>query len=406
MNVPVALVLALILTPLGAPPVTACADEYNSMGFGPFPADAQTTPPVFYGADDQTTGSFMVRWTGLSCRTRMTMTAEYFDVPGSATEAAPADYQVAEGQRTPEVGSHETREATVSFPIVNDVNEEEVAELFTLGLRNPDGGGTIDAPLSVPFVLVDGDGGSRVGFDALRYSQSESGATLAVPVWRGGSAGGSATVPYTVGPGSSAGATSGEDYRVTSPNPLTFSAGDRVELITLAVVNDKMKEPQETVDIALQAPTGSALAATATTTVAIADNEESIEPQSRLHHPRQGRKYERGDVRLREIHVFTSDEGGSGVVRSELALRRNLKNGKCAWWTRKGWTAGDCDAARWVKLSTYEPDFFYYRLKALPPSVGGKVKSYTAFSRAVDGAGNVESGLVRGRNANTFEVTK
>jgi hypothetical protein len=53
----------------------------------------------------------------------------------------------------------------------------------------------------------------------------------------------------------------------------------------------------------------------------------------------------------------------------------------------------------------YEPDFFYHRFKALRPSVG-KIESYTAFSRALDGAGNLERDFERGRNNNTFEIKK
>jgi hypothetical protein len=49
-------------------------------------------------------------------------------------------------------------------------------------------------------------------------------------------------------------------------------------------------------------------------------------------------------------------------------------------------------------------DWWYYRLDPLRPTVGTKIRSYTAFSRARDGAGHVESKLVRGRNMNTFEV--
>jgi hypothetical protein len=38
--------------------------------------------------------------------------------------------------------------------------------------------------------------------------------------------------------------------------------------------------------------------------------------------------------------------------------------------------------------------------------VGSKIKDYTAFSRAIDGAGNVEKEFTKKRNANTFEIRR
>jgi hypothetical protein len=54
-------------------------------------------------------------------------------------------------------------------------------------------------------------------------------------------------------------------------------------------------------------------------------------------------------------------------------------------------------------MGKFEPDFFFIRLDALAPSKG-KIQDYTAFSRAIDGAGNIETFLNSGENHNTFEV--
>jgi hypothetical protein len=45
-------------------------------------------------------------------------------------------------------------------------------------------------------------------------------------------------------------------------------------------------------------------------------------------------------------------------------------------------------------------------MKQLKPSVKTKIKNYTAFSRAIDGAGNVEKDFTKKRNANTFEIRR
>jgi hypothetical protein len=240
------------------------------------------------------------------------------------------------------------------------------------------------------------------------YSRSETHATMTIPVWRAGPLAASTTVPYAVGPGPGTPATQGEDYTVISPNPLSFASGDLVEVITLSIVNDKLSEPEETAELTLQSPVGADLATPSTKVVTIQDNEENVAPTSRFHHPRHRWRYKKSDYRIREFHVFAHDEeGGSGVVAAELALRRNLENGKCAWKAKKGWQKKDCQNRTWLPTK-YSPagDLFYYRMKQLKSSVNTKIKSYTAFSRAIDGAGNVEKDFVKKRNDNTFEIKR
>jgi hypothetical protein len=45
-------------------------------------------------------------------------------------------------------------------------------------------------------------------------------------------------------------------------------------------------------------------------------------------------------------------------------------------------------------------------MKQLKSSVGTRIKNYTAFSRAIDGSGNVESDFKQKRNDNTFEIKR
>jgi len=97
----------------------------------------------------------------------------------------------------------------------------------------------------------------------------------------------------------------------------------------------------------------------------------------------------------------------SGVVAAQLALRRNMKNGKCQWWTGEGWQAKDCQNREWLGTQ-YDPvgQLYRYRMRQLKSSVGTRIKNYTAFSRAIDAAGNVERDFNEKRNANTFEVRR
>jgi hypothetical protein len=392
--------LGLFLVPVeGVAARAACGDIYPAMSLGPFPPEAQTTPPVFYAADDGPSGSFTVRFTGLACGQAVSVSAEYSDTSGSAVEGA--DYAMPPG-RTPDVCETGCpKEQPVPFTIIDD-GADPVAESFTVTLSNPLGG-SLDPPSNAPFVLVDTDEPSRVAFDDLSYWQSETYQTLVVPVWLGGPASG-ATVPYTVG----GDATLNEDYSVTSPNPLVFGVGDRVKLITLSIVNDAIGEADETVEMALKSPTGAALDSPSSKVVTILDNEEKVDPRSRFHHPRHTWKYRKSDYRILEFHVFAHDEAdGSGVVAVELALRRNLENGGCAWKVKNGWQKKDCSNRTWLPTKYDDVgELFYYRMNQLKSSVGTKIKDYTAFSRAIDGAGNVEKDFVKKRNANTFEIKR
>jgi hypothetical protein len=127
-------------------------------------------------------------------------------------------------------------------------------------------------------------------------------------------------------------------------------------------------------------------------------------PRSRLHHPRQGRRYSADSYKIREIHIFTTPPAGLQTIGARFALRRNMKNGTCAWLTGKRFRNGPCGEERWLVAGKYEAEFFSYRLRRdLRPSTG-RIRNYTAFSRALDSAGRFEVALVKGRNANTFEV--
>jgi hypothetical protein len=54
-------------------------------------------------------------------------------------------------------------------------------------------------------------------------------------------------------------------------------------------------------------------------------------------------------------------------------------------------------------MSLYQPDFYLRAIDRFKASVR-KILDYTAFSRAIDHAGNVEQTFDRGRNENTFEI--
>jgi hypothetical protein len=263
---------------------------------------------------------------------------------------------------------------------------------------------TVVEPSTAALIIVDDDGAtSRVSLVAGAYGENEtSGANTpsgGVPVFRGGNASAASTISYTLSGGS---ATPGSDY-TGSTGTVTFAPGDRMEVIPVQVVDDAEQESTETVDVSIS---GDGVEDPKSVTFTITDNEELSAPTSTLHHPRQNWKYRASDYRIQEVHIFTQDVGGAGVVSAEFGLRRNMKKkNSCAWFTGKKFKKGKCDHIKWLKTGQYETDFYYIRVGELAPSTG-KIKNYTAYSRAIDGAHNLETNLEVGRNDNTFEVKK
>lgn len=371
---------------------------YSAPEGSPAVATIRSSPSCF---DDPTQGETVVQ-------------ADYVTDPGTATD--PTDYADRDGRTgnlcndqhpqgcdgTPPASPSESVHVTT----VSDGTPEAAVESFRFRvtgsvtvLGNPAGG--VDQPSNVPVYLIDTDGAPRAALEpGTSYSRSESFTGIKIPLFLGGPTPGA--VGYSVQPGGASPATPGEDYSVLSPNPLPVD-GSRVGFIDISIVNDKIGEGPESVVISL---TG-AVDGPSSTTFTILDNEESERPSSRFHHPRDNWRYKKSDYRIREVHVFATDTGGAGVVASQLALRRNMKNGDCVWLTKEGWQKKDCSNRQWLTMTFDDTgDLFYYRLSQLKSSVRTKIVDYTAFSRAIDGAENVEANFDQKRNANTFEIKR
>jgi hypothetical protein len=349
--------------------------------------------------------TFRVRNVGDDCIGAL-LTASYTTKDVSAT--ANVDYSPVAGQTQPlndEPHPEDNPAPTsqdVNVPIIND-NDEPVVESAQISVTAP-AGAALSEPSTAPLYMVDDDGATRVGLDMYPYAQSETTSGVEIPVFRGGTDVNSAVaISYSFQPGGQIAATPGQDFQ-GSPGSVTFQPGERWKLIPLTILEDTAAEPPETLQITVQ---GSGVVPSASaTTITILDNEEGVAPSSKLHHPRHKWRYPFNDYRIREIHVFTKDDlGGSGVVKVELALQRRMTNGKCAWWNGKRFRGGDCTQKVWRQMKVYEPGaFYYYRMKAIGSSVGTRVRNYTAYARAIDGAGNVENLLQARRNRNTFEI--
>jgi hypothetical protein len=300
--------------------------------------------------------------------------------------------------------SHCLRNRIVNVPILNDA-DQGVSETVRINIST-NSGRTVP-PDELPLHIVDDDGASpRIAFaqPLQPYTQREHFTTARIPVFRGGSASGPATATFSLAGGAPNPATPSADFSPTS-GQVQFAAGERLAFITIAIMNDTSQESSETIEATLS---GTGVEGPSSTPVTIIDNDSDFQaPVTRFHHPRNGLRYTFNDYRIREIHTFFSDPGGSGVVKAWIALRRQRVSGSCAWFTGSGWSADACGAKRWVLMKfSRTGDLFFIRPGRLSPSIGTKIKNYRAWTRAEDGAGNLETSFQVGRNLSTFEVRR
>jgi hypothetical protein len=383
----------LWLIPTGA---AACASNHIRILLVGFPPEG-TTRFLYYVAESGGSASFTILAGGDAC----SESAAVSYATGGGTATSGTDYQPSSGPANFFLPPHESDSKVFSVGIGNDGGAEAHVESIQIGLSNPQNA-TLGQPSTAPILIIDDDGQTRIGFEGSGHTQSETTTTLRIPVFMAGPGPGSTS--FSIAPDPASPATPGEDFQGPTSGTLSFTAGDRAGSIDLTVVNDSAAEAPESFVISLSGPVAPGADQMKVT---ISDNEEGEAPSSRIHHPRHKWRYKKSDYRIREVHIFTQDTGGSGVAGAQFALRRNMKNGDCRWLTTNGWREKECQNREWLP-TTYDNtgELWRIRLKQLKSSVGTNIKNYTAFSRAVDGANNVENDFAEKRNANTFEVKR
>lgn len=388
-------------------PARACATNHVVITLSRFPEEAVSS--MFYWAsEDAGVGFFAIRAWADDCTPQPAVSG--YEATDETAELG-TDYSLGTGEivglSDPTHGPNDTRDVPVL--LMNDLEPEPVVETFDIALRDPVGG-YLSYPSNAAMYVIDDDGEARVSLDGTNRSLSESYAhfddTLGVPVFRAGNVDGTTTVNYTIKPTGKKPALANKDYRAAAKGSITLAAGDRVELIPFRLIDDARSETDETFLITITGAEGAEVVEPKATTFAIEDNEESIPPTSVFHHPRQGWTYEADDYKIREIHIFTDDNDGSGVIKLQIAIRQNLAGGSCAWYNGNDFVPGDCSRQKWLPTEAYERGYFYYYpIEELEPSVGSPtIDNYTAFSRATDAVGNAEPKFKVGQNENTFEI--
>ena len=163
---------------------------------------------------------------------------------------------------------------TVSIPIYDDsaIEGDETIQVNLTGFL----GSYPGAITTTVLTIVDDDfGPGQISFASNSFSVNEADGTTSVTVSRSSGNTGLVSVQYTTTAGS---ATPGSDYTQTT-DVLSFENGETSKTISIPIVNDSLREPNETFTITLVNATGGAtIISPNTTTVTIVDDDAVIAP--------------------------------------------------------------------------------------------------------------------------------
>jgi hypothetical protein len=184
----------------------------------------------------------------------------------NATASAGADYTATSGTLTFGAG---VQSLAFQVPITNDTLDEST-ETLNLTLSNPTGGAVLGTRSTAVLGIVDNDSGGLLNFGSAAYQRSESAGSVTIKVLRTGGTASGVTVNYTTSAGT---ASTSADYTPAS-GTLSFAAGQSSASFSVAIADDAINEPDETVNLTLASPTGGAqLGARSTAVLSIVDDE-------------------------------------------------------------------------------------------------------------------------------------
>ncbi|KAB2671406.1 MAG: hypothetical protein DVB31_04815 [Verrucomicrobia bacterium] len=192
------------------------------------------------------------------------VSVDYATADGTAK--AGVDYLAAAG--TLVFGPGETLKS-IAVTLVND-HAAEPTKSFGISLRNPAGGASLGHPTAATVAITDDD--ETIQFGAATYHVREDAAFARIGLVRGENDS-AATVTFAATDGT---ATAGLDY-VAATNTVRFAAGERLKFVDVPLLDDGIKEADETIRLALENPTSGALLGNRrTATITIIDDDPGI----------------------------------------------------------------------------------------------------------------------------------
>jgi hypothetical protein len=236
-----------------------------TVGLSMFPGALQFSNATYSVNENGGTATITVTRTGGSTGS---VSVNYATSDGTAT--AGSDYTATAGTLT--FADGETSK-TFTIPILDD-NLVENNETINLALSNPTGGAALGSPATAAVTIVDNDVPQPgvLQFSTSAYSVIENQGTATITVTRTGGSNVPVSVSYATSDGT---ATAGADYTATS-GTLNFAIGETSKTFTIPILDDKLVEGNETVNLTLSSPTGGATLGTPTTAIlTIVDDDTS-----------------------------------------------------------------------------------------------------------------------------------
>ena len=200
----------------------------------------------------------------LSTASGQTVTVGYA-VTGDTATGGGVDYTLANGTLTfaPGVTSQ-----NISITVVNDTADED-DETIEVTLASPSNA-ALGAITIHSYTIQDNDSPPSVAFGLASSNGAESITPANLAVVLSAASGKTVTVDYAVTGGTATGG--GVDYSLAS-GTLTFAPGVTNQNIAIAIVDDALDEPNETIVVTLSSPTNATLGATTAHTYTITDND-------------------------------------------------------------------------------------------------------------------------------------
>jgi Domain of unknown function (DUF4347)/Legume lectin domain/PA14 domain/Calx-beta domain/Glucose / Sorbosone dehydrogenase len=156
---------------------------------------------------------------------------------------------------------------SVNIAIINDAVVEG-NEVFNVALGETAGAG-LGTRRTVSITILDDDGASVFNLSRPTYTIDEGAGLALITVQRSGDTTTAATVNYATTAGT---ATAGADYTTTT-GTLNFAANEATKTFTIPIIDDAITELNETIAVAISAPTNGALGTLTAATLTILDND-------------------------------------------------------------------------------------------------------------------------------------
>lgn len=313
-----------------------------------------------------------------------TVTVEYATV--AVTARAVEDYVAEAGSLTFEAG-HTNQ--SIRILLLND-GVREGDETFSVTLSNPSANTVLGAPATATVVIEDNDPGLHL--EHAQYWTREDAEVVVVAVARGEDETAATTVAYRTVPQTAA---AGSDFAETS-GTLSFAATERLQLLSIPILNDGLAEPDERFRVVLSDAAGNALGQNIACTVTIADNDAGVEfqvNQAWVHEDQGGI-----EIRVVRGNDLELDPFSIAYTVADLTTTPGADHGLT--FGSLAFAAGEMSRTIWLPVvndGLQEPDE-RLRIQLLTPTDGpalGRVTNLTCTATICDGTG-LEPRLLQG----------